>query len=35
VDAAGTLAAMLRAPTPPDVKPFLYGFDTERGDLGG
>jgi hypothetical protein len=32
---AGTLAPMLRPPLPLDVKPFLYGFDTERGDLGG
>jgi hypothetical protein len=32
---AGTLAAMLRPPALLDVKPFLYGSDTERGDLGG
>jgi hypothetical protein len=27
--------AMLRAPSPPLVKPFLYGQSRDRGDLGG
>lgn len=32
---AGIIRAMLLAPSPLLVKPFLYGQTRDRGDLGG
>jgi len=26
---------VLLSPSPPMIKPFLYGEDSDRGDLGG